>query len=146
MTTQWTLAIDCADPAGLAEFWALALGCQPSPPPAGFGSWEQWLVRYEVPEEEWNDGASRSDPVGRLPRLSFLKVPEAKVAKNRPHLDVQVGGGRDTVPWEQRWPRVLAELEKLVAAGATVLATVEELGQPDHVVLADPEGNEFCLL
>jgi hypothetical protein len=46
---------------------------------------------------------------GRAARsLSFLKVPEPKLVKNRLHLDVHVGGGRDDMPWEIRWPRVLA--------------------------------------
>jgi hypothetical protein len=74
-----------------------------------------------------------------------LKVPESKVAKNRLHLDVQVGGGRDT-PWEVRWPRVIEAVERLTAAGATVIREYELQGKPDHVMMADPEGNEFCLL
>jgi predicted enzyme related to lactoylglutathione lyase len=62
------------------------------------------------------------------------------------HFDIQVGGGRDNVPQEQRWPLVLAAAEKLTAAGARVLVTEEVLGTPDHLVMADPEGNEFCLV
>ncbi len=54
-----------------------------------------------------------STPMGRLPSLSFLKVPEGKVAKNR-----QVGGGRGE-PWDVRWPRVSAAVARLIAAGAT---------------------------
>ena len=50
------------------------------------------------------------------------------------------------MPQEHRWPRVLAAAGKLTAAGATVLVTAEELGKPDHLVMADPEGNEFCLV
>jgi hypothetical protein len=139
------LTIDCARPAELAKFWALALGYVEKPPPAGFGSWEEWFAHYDVPEEEWDDGASLSDPDGMAPALSFLRVPESKVVKNRLHLDVHVGGGRDT-PWEVRWPRVVVAVERLTAAGATVIREHELQGRPDHVVMADPEGNEFCLV
>lgn len=74
-----------------------------------------------------------------------LKVPEPKVAKNRVHFDVQVGGGR-SVPWEVRWPRVTQAVGRLTAAGATVIRQDAANGTPDHVVMADPEGNEFCVL
>jgi Glyoxalase-like domain len=146
MATRWTVTIDCARPAVLAQFWALALGYTQPPAPAGFASWEEWLTHHGVPEEEWDDGAYLSDPDGVEPRLSFLRVPEPKVVKNRVHLDLQVGGGRDRTPWEERWPRVVAAVERLTAAGATVIQEVEEQGRPDHVVMADPEGNEFCLV
>ncbi|MET9555546.1 VOC family protein [Streptomyces sp. NPDC006645] len=145
MATKWTLTIDCAQPAKLAEFWALALGYAEPPPPAGFDSWEAWLMDCEVPEEEWDDGAYLADPDGVGPSLSFLKVPEPKVAKNRMHLDLRVGGGRE-IPWETRWPRVLAEVERLEAAGATVIHEHGLKGRPDHVVMADPEGHEFCVV
>jgi hypothetical protein len=62
------------------------------------------------------------------------------------HLDVQVGGGRDATPWETRWPRVLEAVGRLTAAGATVLREDGDLGRPDQMVMADPEGNEFDLL
>jgi Glyoxalase-like domain len=144
MATRWSLTMDCAQPARLAKFWALALGYVEKPP-AGFGSWEEWFTHYGIPEEEWDEGAYLIDPDGMAPALSFLRVPESKVVKNRLHLDVQVGGGRDT-PWEERWPRVMEAVERLTAAGATVLREHELQGRPDHVVMADPEGNEFCLV
>jgi hypothetical protein len=78
MATTWSVTIDCAHPAKLAEFWAPALGYVEPPPPAGFGSWEEWLTHHGVPEEEWDDGASLCDPVGKGPKLSFLKVPSRK--------------------------------------------------------------------
>ncbi|MEU0832402.1 VOC family protein [Streptomyces sp. NPDC005969] len=145
MATRWTVTLDCAQPSRLAEFWALALGYVPKPPPAGFGSWEEWFAHHGVPEEEWDDGAYLCDPDGVGPTLSFLKVPERKVAKNRVHLDVQAGGGRDT-PWEERWPRVVEAVERLTSAGATVVREHDMDGRPDHVEMADPEGNEFCVL
>ncbi|MEV0493836.1 VOC family protein [Streptomyces atratus] len=145
MPTKWTVTLDCAQPTRLAEFWALALGYVPKPPPAGFGSWEEWFAHHGVPEEEWDDGAYLCDPDRVGPTLSFLKVPEPKVAKNRVHLDVQAGGGRET-PWEVRWPRVTEAVTRLTAAGATVVREHDMDGRPDHVEMADPEGNEFCVL
>src|SRR6476619_2417207 len=76
MTTRWTLTFDCADAAAMARFWTLALGYVESPPPEGWDTWEAWLVHFEVPEEEWDDGAALQDPQGVLPSVSFLKVPE----------------------------------------------------------------------
>jgi hypothetical protein len=146
MVTRWTLTMDCANPAEQARFWALALGYVEREPPGDFATWEDWLRHYEVPEDEWNDGAALVDPDGVLPNLTFLKVPEGKTAKNRMHFDLQVGGGRDDVPWEERWPRVQAAADKLIAAGASVLRRNELLGKPDGYVMADPEGNEFCIV
>ncbi len=145
MTTRWTVTIDCAHPAELAAFWRLALGYVEASPPAGFASMAEWLAHVGVPPEEWDDGAYIEDPGGVRPGISFLKVPEPKVAKNRVHLDVQAGGGRSE-PWEIRWPRVTEAVERLTAAGATVIREDVQDGTPDHVVMADPEGNEFCVL
>jgi hypothetical protein len=145
MATRWTLTIDCASPRLVADFWALALGYTAPPPPTGFDTWADWFRHHGVPEEEWDDGAYLHDPDGVGPRLSFLRVPEAKVVKNRVHLDVQAGGGRET-PWETRWPRVVAEVERLTAAGATVVREYDMDGRPDHVLMTDPEGNEFCVV
>ncbi|MCX5290036.1 VOC family protein [Streptomyces sp. NBC_00183] len=145
MATRWTVTIDCAEPARLAGFWALALGYAERPAPVGFGSWEEWLAHHGVPEDEWDEGAYLCDPEGVGPNISFLRVPEPKTAKNRVHLDVQVGGGRET-PWELRWPRVAEAVERLTAAGATVVRREDLDGRPDHMLMADPEGNEFCLV
>jgi hypothetical protein len=84
-------------------------------------------------------------PGGAGPRISFLKVPESNVAKNRVHLDVQVGGGRSE-PAGTPLPKVRAKVAELTAAGGTVLGEYEHQGQLDHVTMADPEGNEFCVL
>jgi hypothetical protein len=65
---------------------------------------------------------------GTTPRYWFQRVPEAKTTKNRVHLDL-------------RCHDVEAETERLVALGGRLLAE-----HPSHVVLADPEGNELCLL
>ncbi len=106
MSTAWTITFDCADPATLAAFWRQALGYVDGAPPAGSATWEEWLASVGVPPEEWGDGAYIEDPAGLRPAMSFLKVPEAKSAKNRVHLDVQAGGGRGE-PQEVRWARVL---------------------------------------
>lgn len=86
MAISWSLTIGCAHPARLA-IWAGALEYVKSPPPARFGSWEEWFTHFGVPEHEWDEGASLSDPDGIGPNLSFLQVPEAKIVKNRLHLD-----------------------------------------------------------
>jgi Glyoxalase-like domain len=105
MSTRWTVTFDCAQPTALAAFWRLALGYAEGSPPAGFASWPEWFAHMGVPPEEWDDGAYIEDPDGIGPAISFLKVPEPKVAKNRVHLDVQAGGGREQ-PWQIRWPLV----------------------------------------
>jgi hypothetical protein len=145
MSTEWTLTIDCAEPARLAAFWCLALGYAEAPPPEGFATWGEWLGSVGVPPEEWDDGALIADPAGLRPSISFLKVPEPKMVKNRVHLDVQAGGGR-SVQWDIRWGRVTEAVVRLTAAGATVIREDLQAGIPDHVVMADPEGNEFCVL
>jgi hypothetical protein len=70
-------------------------------------------------------------------------VPEAKVAKNRVHLDVNVGAGRG-MPLEKRRARVESEARRAISLGARELYRVEERGE-FHITLQDPEGNEFCL-
>lgn len=145
MDTKWNLTVDCARPATLAAFWKVALGYVEAPPPQGFGSWQDWLRHFEVPEDEWDDGAYLADPDGVRPGISFLKVPESKVVKNRVHIDVNVGGGRHQ-PQDARWSRVTAAVTRLTDAGATVIGVDPPDGTPDHVVMADPEGNEFCVL
>ncbi len=71
MATTWSLTIDCAHPAKLATFWALALGYVDRPPPAEFVSWEEWFAHYRVPEEEWDEQA-RSPSDGRPRRERVL--------------------------------------------------------------------------
>ena len=147
MTTNWTLTIDCADPALVARFWCTALGYTESDPPPGWDTWEAWLTDLEVPEEEWGDGASISEPQGVLPSISFLKVPEPRTVKNRLHLDLQVAGGR-AEPQHLREQRIRATAETLTKAGATVVREVpmDNSTELDHLWMADPEGNDFCVV
>jgi hypothetical protein len=143
MATSVQITFDCADPERLGTFWASALGYKPQDPPAGYSSWQEWLAAQGIPEEEWNSAYAVVDPDGKGPRMYFQRVPEGKTAKNRVHLDVNVGGGPGT-PIEERRTRVTAESERLVGIGATQLKEYDERGEY-WIVMHDPEGNEFCL-
>lgn len=151
MATEFQVTIDCAEPARLVRFWCEALHYVPEPPPAGYDSWYGYLRGIGVPEDELGDGPdgdycdSVIDPDGRGPRLWFQIVPEAKLAKNRLHLDLDVGGGR-RASIDERRRRVRAEADRLVKAGARQLSVLDQDGL-EHVgiVMQDPEGNEFCL-
>jgi hypothetical protein len=145
MTTKWTITMDCADVKTMMSFWRLALGYVDPTPPEGWTSWDDWLRDMHVPEAEWGDGGGLDDPDGVLPDISFLKVPEGKTAKNRLHIDLQVSGGRH-LDGEVRRARIDAKVTELTAAGATELDRQHDDGRLDHVVMADPEGNEFCVV
>ncbi|MHA6765321.1 VOC family protein [Streptacidiphilus sp. PAMC 29251] len=133
------LTLDCTDAQLLAAFWKTALGYVDEPPPAPFKTRAEWLGQFDLPEDESeDDGAWLCDPDGIGPRLCILKVPEPKSAKNRLHIDIRVSGHGGP---DERWARIKAECERLVAAGGTVL----EESDRHHVVMADPEGNEFCV-
>ncbi|HEX8496970.1 MAG TPA: VOC family protein [Actinomycetales bacterium] len=127
MAIHWTLGCDAADPHALAAFWARALGYVPEP-------------GYDDP-----DGASIVDPDGRGPAMGFLRVPEGKEAKNRMHIDLRVAG---EPPWDmaRREQQIRAKVAELETAGATRVRE-ETYGGPElgHVVMLDPEGNEFCV-
>jgi hypothetical protein len=138
------ITIDCADPDRLARFWAAVLGYVVQPPPEGFASWDEFLAAQGVPAKERNDASAAVDPDGRGPRLFFQRVPEAKTVKNRVHLDVGVSGGLD-VPLEERRRRVDEAADRVAAAGATKIRPVEDRFATYWWVMADPEGNEFCL-
>ena len=137
------VTFDCADPDRLAHFWADLLGYRLDPPPPGYESWEAWLREQGIPEADWNMASAVSDPDGQGPRIFLQRVPEAKVVKNRVHLDVNVGGPRGT-PADERRVAVDAAVDRAIQLGATKLRLVEERGER-HYVMQDPEGNEFCL-
>ncbi|MEU5789951.1 VOC family protein [Micromonospora purpureochromogenes] len=144
MARDVQITFDCADPAGLAAFWAEALGYRLQDPPGGFESWEQALEAMGVPPERRNDASAVVDPEGSGPRLFFQRVPERKQAKNRVHLDVRAAPGLEG---DARMAALEAEAERLTGHGATRLRRHEPappLGA-GHIVMADPEGNEFCL-
>jgi Glyoxalase-like domain len=131
------LTFDCADALRLATFWKLALGYIDEPPPAPFATREEWVMSFGEEPPSPEDGQWLCDPDGVGPDISLLRVPEPKTAKNRLHMDIKV-----PVPESgDRWTAITAEAARLVAAGGSVL--VED--SPHHFVMADPEGNEFCV-
>lgn len=138
MTAGIDLTLDCSDAALLAAFWKTALGYVDEPPPAPFATRAEWLAQFGLPDDDPKEGAWLCHPEGVGPRLSILKVPEPKTAKNRLHIDLRIPGHGTPA---ERWTRIRAEAERLVGAGGSVLAEVDE----HHVVMADPEGNEFCV-
>jgi len=136
------VTVDCADPQALAQFWGSVLRYVPEPPPPGHTSWQSWLTATGVPRSQWNDGASICDPEGTGPKLYFQKVPEPKTVKNRVHLDIDTAARSEPLP--ARAAGIEAEVVRLAALGATVIARVTDHGH-FHVTMADPEGNEFDL-
>lgn len=137
------LTFDANDPARLADFWIEALGYIIQPPPEQFDSWDEWATAMDIPEESWNDARAIVDPEGNRPRIFIQRVPEGKAAKNRLHMDLDVGGGPQ-VPLDERRARIGEEAARLVGAGATEIGPVEQRGE-FWIVMHDPEGNEFCL-
>ncbi|GAA4726456.1 VOC family protein [Nocardioides endophyticus] len=127
MTSRLTeTVIDSSDPTALADFWCRVLG---------------YVVLHEgddyveigpakVPDTELLEGIRRG-PVA--PALLFVPVPEAKARKNRLHLDLTPIDGSQA-----------DEVARLEALGAHRVDIGQ--GQTKWVVLADPEGNEFCVL
>lgn len=90
-----------------------------------------WSEALGLPLQGPEDGEWWLEPGGDAPDILFLNVPEAKTVKNRLHLDLR--------PENQA-----AEVERLLGLGARQV----DIGQGNvtWVVLADPEGNEFCIL
>ncbi len=103
------LVVDCVDPPGLARWW-------------------RRLLEGDVDVHEDGDAELRTS-IGLV--LAFLKVPEAKTAKNRLHIDLRTDDLREAT-------------EQALALGATRADDVYSGG--GWQVLRDPEGNEFCLL
>ncbi|GAA1030164.1 VOC family protein [Virgisporangium ochraceum] len=143
MAKKIQVVIDCADPSKLAEFWAHALGYHIPDPPGDFKTWPDFLRAQGVPESEFNSASAVEDPDGVGPRVYFQRVPEPKAGKNRLHLDINAGGGRAT-PEDEKRALVDAAVEDLVAHGATRVEDRTKMGER-WVVMADPEGNEFCV-
>jgi catechol 2,3-dioxygenase-like lactoylglutathione lyase family enzyme len=120
------IVVDSRDPAAQAAFWAAALGYQVVRTNEG-------QVEIAAAEREPRDLAEQVRQAPMVPALVFVAVPAGKTAKNRLHLDVRpIGCSHE------------AEVQRLIALGAR-RADVGQ-GTPPWVVLADPEGNEFCVL
>ncbi|KAA2253846.1 VOC family protein [Solihabitans fulvus] len=152
MSRHLQVTFDAHDPRALSYFWRDVLGyVHPGPPgvdlPAGadpLAAWDDFLAQIGVPPEQRNTRSAIEDPDGHGPRLFFQQVPEGKVAKNRVHLDVRAAPG---LRGEERMAALDAECDRLVALGAMRLRRVEPAPPLDAgtIVMADPEGNEFCL-
>src|SRR4051794_22117946 len=128
MTSRLTeINVDCADPIGLAGFWCAALG---------YSVLDATDDLVEIGPERGSDadllGTVRGEPVA--PSLFFALVPERKTVKNRVHVDLS--------PIDRTQAEEVARLEALGARRADVGQT----GAESWVVMADPEGNEFCVL
>ena len=135
------IVFDANDVPRLVAFWEQALGYQVQPPPPEFETWEDFARENGIPEEQWDGWGALIDPDGKRPRIFFQRVPEGKTAKNRVHLDVNVGEGLDG---EDRTMRVKQEADRLEGLGATRQREAFERGE-FWIVMQDPEGNEFCL-
>jgi catechol 2,3-dioxygenase-like lactoylglutathione lyase family enzyme len=111
--------VDCGDAHALSGFWSQVLGFAEDP---------------DDPNEPGDEECMIAAPDGGQ-RLLFIEVPESKTAKNRLHLDlVPAEGTRDE------------ELRRLLALGAREVDDRRRADGSGWVVLADPEGNEFCIL
>ncbi len=144
MARQIQVSFDCSDPNSLAGFWNEVLGYRYDAPPEGFVTWDDALEAFGVPPECRNDASAAVDPEGNGPRLWFQKVPEGKTAKNRVHVDVRAAPG---LTGDDRMAALEAECVRLLALGAQRLQRFEPDGATSagFIVMADPEGNEFCL-
>jgi hypothetical protein len=152
MSRHVQVTFDAGDPRTLSTFWRDALGyVHPAPPgvslPDGadpLAAWDDFLEKVGVPVEQRNSSSALEDPDGVGPRIFFQQVPEAKTAKNRVHLDLRAAPG---LQGEERMAALEAECARLVGLGATRLHRHEPAPPMSygHIVMADPEGNEFCL-
>lgn len=144
MGAEVQVTFDCHDPAALAAFWAAAIGYKVQDPPSGFDTWDAALKAMGVPEEQRNDASALIDPEGAGPRIFLQRVPEAKTAKNRVHLDIRAAPG---LTGDERMAALERRCAELVAIGASRVARHEPAPPMagGHIVMTDPEGNEFCL-
>jgi Glyoxalase-like domain len=111
------VVIDADDCERLASFWSQALG---------------WRITYQSSNEWCVEPPEGSPEVDVAPDILFVRVPDRKAVKNRLHFDLR--------PADQQ-----AQVLRLIELGASRA----DIGQPDDaswVVMADPEGNEFCVL
>ena len=129
MALKWyTTVIDCQDLHAQARWWANVL---------------DWQLVYEdddqaaiAPKHEQDRPLSADEWPTVGPALVFVPVPESKTAKNRLHLDLapHITDDRDAL------------INALLAQGATRVNVGQDEPKVTWTVLADPEGNEFCVL
>lgn len=152
MSSHIQVTFDAHDPRALSIFWRDVLGyVHPSPPgidlPKGadpLAAWDDFLERAGVPEDQRNTRSAIEDPDGHGPRIFFQQVPEDKITKNRVHLDVRAAPG---LRGEERMAALETECERLVGLGAARVRRFdpEPPMSEGHIIMTDPEGNEFCL-
>ncbi len=128
MSIRWYSAVmDCQDIAAQSRWWAEAL---------------DWRKVYESEDEvilvppHTLDSTRKIPPFERGPGLVFVSVPEGKTVKNRLHIDLAPPADGDQA----------AEVRRLEALGARRVDVGQDSGTVSWVVMADPEGNEFCVL
>ncbi|MEU5100378.1 VOC family protein [Streptomyces sp. NPDC020996] len=145
---HFKLVVDSGDPHAQADFWAAALGYEAEdnsalvrrllqlgalPAEAAVDHHGRPAFRDLIAVRHPDDPYDADSGTGLGRRLLFQRVPEAKTGKNRLHLDLHPGDGRRD-----------GEVERLEGLGASVLRRVKEPAG-EWVVMADPEGNEFCV-
>lgn len=129
MSLRWySIVIDCRDIAAQARWWAEVL---------------DWRIIYEaadevvlIPKHAPEEKPAPEDWTKVAPGLVFVPVPEGKAVKNRLHIDLApyISDDRD------------AEIQRLRDLGATIVDVGQDRDKATWTVLADPEGNEFCVL
>lgn len=131
MAIHWTLGGQALDPQRQAAFWAAALG-------------------YEL-EDGYDspDLASIVDPDGVGPAIGWMRAAHPTPTSNHVHLDIRVAGKG---PWDmvRRAELIRAKVPELEALGATFVREEDYRDEEGHsilghVVMLDPEGNEFCV-
>jgi predicted enzyme related to lactoylglutathione lyase len=141
MAHDFQVGVDCARPHELADWWAGALGWEVVRPDPAFI--RRMITEGHATEDDaithdgelvWKSAAAIHQPGDGGGRIYFQQVPEPKTVKNRLHLDVRVGAGN-----------VAAEAARLAERGATLLYRGQQ-GPNSWITMADPEGNEFCLM
>lgn len=151
MNRPFQVTFDTHDPIAVSRFWAEVLGyIIPGPPGVEltpdedpYDAWETFITGLGMDFAGSIAGAAE-DPDGTGPRLYFQKVPEDKTVKNRVHLDVRVAPDLDG---DERMAALEAESRRLEELGGRRLRRFDPAPPLDrgHIVMADPEGNEFCL-
>ncbi len=134
---------DCEDPHRAARFWAAAAGYEIETNPEFIQTLldDGMVTEADVVEVDgvlsFADFVACTDAAGSRPRLLFQRVPEAKVAKNRCHIDIHL-------PQDTTTEARAGEEQRLIELGATRIGDGQQ-GAHTWVILTDPEGNEFCL-
>jgi len=128
MSIRWySVVVDCEDVVAQSRWWAVAL---------------DWRVAFSADEEVGLVPPHALDPTREIPvaergpGLVFVPVPEGKTVKNRLHIDLAPPQDGDQA----------AEVRRLEALGARRADVGQDADAATWVVMADPEGNEFCVL